>query len=126
MKPSESSDQSKKSPQNSGKWLLLTMAVILLIFAVPMTVGGLLLIFLAGSWYYLLAGSLLLGSAMMLLRRSVQAVWLYLSCYLFTWIWAVWEVGFSVWPLMPRVLPFTVLLIPVLFCMPIQHKPLRW
>ena len=122
MEPSGSSDQPKKSQRNDGKWLILTMAVILFLFAVPMTAGGLWLITLAGSWYYLLAGSLLLVSAILLLRRSVQAVWLYLSCYLFTWIWAVWEVGFSVWPLMPRVLPFTVLLIPVLFCTPYLLK----
>ncbi|MDO8863424.1 membrane-bound PQQ-dependent dehydrogenase, glucose/quinate/shikimate family [Haliea sp. E1-2-M8] len=92
------------------------MALILLVFAIPMIAGGMWLIVIAGSWYYFLAGTLLLGSAVNLLRRSLWAIWLYLGCYLFTLIWAFWEVGLSLWPLMPRLLPFTVLLIPMLVC----------
>lgn len=71
--------------------------------------GGLWLAELGGSLYYFLAGIGLILSASQLWRGRYAGIWLYGAVFLGTLVWALWEVGFDVWGLMPRLLLLGVL-----------------
>ncbi|MFV0408412.1 MAG: membrane-bound PQQ-dependent dehydrogenase, glucose/quinate/shikimate family [Paracoccus sp. (in: a-proteobacteria)] len=64
--------------------------------------GGLYLITLGGSWYYAIAGLLILFAALRVFRGEAAGLYLYLAVFLGTVVWALWEVGLSFWPLVPR------------------------
>src|SRR5690606_6786145 len=59
-----------------GHWLIMALAALLVLAALPLIVGGAYLIALGGSWYYLPAGLALLATAIVLFRRSRLAVWI--------------------------------------------------
>lgn len=83
--------------------LLLRMyAVILAAVGGAMLVGGLYLIGLGGSPYYVVAGPLILVSAVLLFLRRRAGVWVYAAVVALTLVWAIYEVGFDGWALMPR------------------------
>jgi len=84
-------------------------ATCLFIFAALLTVGGVKLILLSGSWYFAVTGVWLAIAAILLWRGSVVGGWLYLAMLIGTLVWSVSEVGFTFWPLVPR------LLLPLLF-----------
>lgn len=71
--------------------------------------GGLWLAELGGSLYYVIAGVGLMASAVMFWRGRYAGIWLYGGVFLGTLAWALWEVGFDVWGLMPRLLLLGVL-----------------
>src|SRR3954467_9546306 len=73
--------------------------------------GGAWLAALGGSWYYVLAGLLLVVSGVLIYRRDRRGMYCYLAAWLGTLVWAIWEVGFDGWKLMPRLLAPTVLLL---------------
>jgi quinoprotein glucose dehydrogenase len=81
--------------------------------------GGGWLIFLKGSPYYLLAGLGLAVSGLLLFRRSLMGLWIYLAVYVLTLLWAVWEVGLEGWPLVPRVIAPSVLLLLAILLLPV-------
>lgn len=105
-----------------GYWAMVALAVLLLGFGVPILVGGIWLITLGGSWYYLFAGLGLVATAWFLIRRELLAVWIYLATYLFTLVWALWEVGFDGWAQVPRLVAPTLVLILVLCCIPVLRR----
>lgn len=78
--------------------------------------GGVWLIILGGSWFYAFAGVMFLLTALHLSRRRATALWLYAALVLVALIWALWEVGFGWWYLMPRggviILPGLWLIMP--------------
>ena len=88
-------------------WLLLLGAVILaagLFFAI----GGGKLVSLGGSPYFLIAGiALVLAGGLIALRKTSGGL-LFGATFLFTIFWALWEVGFSFWPLISRLLAMGV------------------
>ncbi len=100
-------------PGRVGRWLLLAMGLMLVVVGLVLAVGGLQLAFLGGSWYYLLAGAGLLASGLLLWRRKLLAAWLFAAVYVATAGWALWEVGFDFWPMVPRLGLFVVLGIPM-------------
>jgi quinoprotein glucose dehydrogenase len=102
-----------------GEWLTILLAIVVILLGIVLGAGGIWLIALGGSWYYLLAGIGLIVSGGFMLAGSLWGVWLYLLTYVLTWIWAVWEVGFDGWPLVPRVVAPTVLGIVVLLTIPV-------
>jgi quinoprotein glucose dehydrogenase len=114
---------SPNRPRSVGDWLVILFAILLLVIGVLLAGGGVWLIGLGGSWYYLLAGIGLLASGVLLLRGSAAGVWIYAITYVCTWIWALWEVGLDGWPLVPRVVAPTVLLIPALLCLLVVGRP---
>ncbi len=88
-------------------WLLLLGAVILaagLFFAI----GGGKLVSLGGSPYFLIAGiALVLAGGLIALRKTSGGL-LFGATFLLTIFWALWEVGFSFWPLISRLLAMGV------------------
>ncbi|RYZ10637.1 MAG: membrane-bound PQQ-dependent dehydrogenase, glucose/quinate/shikimate family, partial [Comamonadaceae bacterium] len=64
--------------------------------------AGLWLVTLGGSFYYLIAGVVLVGCGVLLVRRRVQALWLYAALLAGSVAWALWEVGLDWWPLAAR------------------------
>lgn len=101
-----------------GFWLTMALAVVVLLFGLPILAGGLYLIFLGGSWYYAVAGLGLLATAFLLFNTSMTAVWVYLATWVFTVVWAFWEVGFDWWAQVPRLVAPTVVLVLVLAAIP--------
>lgn len=101
-----------------GYWAVVALAVILVIFGLPILAGGIWLITLGGSWYYALAGLGLLLTAWFLFRQSMRAVWIYLLTFVGTLIWALWERGMDGWAQVPRLVAPTIILILVLSAIP--------
>jgi quinate dehydrogenase (quinone) len=60
------------------------------------------LVALGGSWYFLLAGVALLVSGVLIALRKPVGAWVYAVMLLLTAVWAVWDAGFSFWPLVSR------------------------
>jgi len=71
--------------------------------------GGIELIRLGGSCYYLLAGLGLILAGVLYLRRKPLASIVVGALVLATLLWAVWEIGFAFWPMVPRLAPFLVI-----------------
>ncbi|MGF6495728.1 quinoprotein glucose dehydrogenase [Luteibacter sp. 621] len=80
----------------------LFSAFVFAVCGAGMLIGGIRLFNEGGSVYYLASGVLLLLVALLLLVRVRFAVPLYTLFLLGTAAWAVWEVGFSWWLLLPR------------------------
>ena len=70
--------------------------------------GGWLLV-LGGSPYYLVAGLAMLLSGMLIATARVAGLWLYVLLLVGTTLWALWEVGFDGWALIPRLVAPAVL-----------------
>lgn len=93
-----------------GKRLALTVFGIFLGFSgLALAAGGIELITLGGSWYYLLAGLGLLLAGVLYLRRKPIASGVVSVLVIATLAWAVWEIGFAFWPMVPRLAPFLVI-----------------
>tara|TARA_R110000772_G_scaffold204812_2_gene314953 strand:+ start:59034 stop:61223 length:2190 start_codon:yes stop_codon:yes gene_type:complete len=84
-------------------------AALLGAFGLLMLVPGIWLAGLGGSPYYAIAGAGLLCSALLYWRGSPTGIWLFAGIYAGTCIWAVWEAGTEVWPLVPRIVALSVL-----------------
>ncbi|MCF8709436.1 membrane-bound PQQ-dependent dehydrogenase, glucose/quinate/shikimate family [Rhizorhapis sp. SPR117] len=78
-------------------------AVLLALIASALLYGGGTLATLGGSPYYLLAGLGLGCSAVLIWRGNSEGVWIYAAIVVASVTWAIWEVGFSGWQLMPRI-----------------------
>lgn len=112
--------------RNLAHGYVIVLAVIVALFGVPILAGGLWLLSLGGSWYYALAGLGLLVTAFFLFKRSRTAVWVYLTTFLFTLVWALWEKGMDGWAQVPRLVAPTVLLALVLLAIPGLVRATRW
>jgi len=95
-------------PPISGRWRLMMFAVVLALTGLILLVRGATLMALGGSWYYAITGLLLLISGVLLGLRRMAAVWVYAAVFVGTLLWALWEVGLSFWPLVPRLAPMLV------------------
>lgn len=84
-------------------------ALVVIVPAVILLVGGIRLISLGGSWWYAVSGGVLLTSAVLLWRGSRWAARIYGMLLAGTVLWALWEVGFNAWALVPRLDMFVVL-----------------
>lgn len=84
-------------------------AGLLFVIGLALAGGGLYLALLDGSLYYVVAGSLIVVAAVLLWAGRRAGAWLYFAVVLGTWGWAIWEVGFDGWQLVPRVLLLTAL-----------------
>src|SRR5690606_12056040 len=83
--------------------LVRIFAVVLIALGLVIFAGGVWLIALGGSWYYAFAGAGLVISGVGVWRGEAWGVWAYLVVYALTWVWALWEVGWDGWALVPRV-----------------------
>lgn len=107
-----------RTEQAPCRWGSFMLGCLLIAIGVILLGGGVWLIVLDGSLYYALAGAGLVTSGTYLLKARPQAVFLCLAIYAATWIWAIGEVGFDPWPLVPRVVAPSVLLLLAVLCLP--------
>jgi quinoprotein glucose dehydrogenase len=105
--------------------LLLILGMLLGLIGLVLAVGGAWLAMLGGSAYYLLAGLGLLTSGYWFVRGDARGAYLYLTVFVLTVVWALWEAGLNVWALVPRVFGPAVLAILVLLAFPLL-EPRRW
>ena len=108
----------EKSPMSFGSIYITVIGVLVLGLGLVLGAGGVWLMVLGGSWYYAIAGLGLVLSGALLTRRNVVGVGVYLLVWIGTLIWAVWEVGFEMWPLVPRVVAPTIILVLVALTIP--------
>ncbi len=97
---------------------MILLGAFVLLIGLVLAIGGGWLIALRGSPYYLLAGLGLILSGVLIARGRTMGAWIYVAVYVATLIWAVWEVGLAGWPLVPRVIAPTVIMILVLAAFP--------
>ena len=97
-------------PDSRGKRVALAVFGIFLgLSGLALAAGGMELITLGGSWYYLLAGLGLTLAGVLYLRRKPLASAIVAALVVATLLWAVWEIGFAFWPMVPRLAPFLVI-----------------
>lgn len=94
--------------------VLRTVAVLLLAIGVFLAAGGAYLVSLGGSLYYLLTGLAVVASAVLLWRGDRRGQWLFGAMLVATLGWSVWEVGFTGWSLVPRLVGPAVLALVLL------------
>ncbi len=83
----------------------IPVAIVAILFAISglfFGSGGIWLLTLGGSWYYVLAGFALIVVGVLAWLRDPLALWVAAATVLLSLIWAVVEVGFDWWQLMPR------------------------
>ncbi|MBL7237852.1 MAG: glycerol dehydrogenase [Komagataeibacter hansenii] len=104
------------------EWLVLLLGVVIFLVGLVFVAGGAELALLGGSLYYLLCGLVLLASGLCMLMGRLQGALLYLVALAYTWVWSVWEIGFSPIDLLPRAFGPTLLALPVLFSIPVLRR----
>ena len=102
------SEMTRRKPLAVG---CVILAVILTLIGVLMTVGGMKLALLGGSWFYLTSGVCCLVTGWMYLRVPHHAALGVLVIVVGSTAWAVWEVKFDFWQLVPRVAWWVALLL---------------
>ena len=102
---------------------LKVLGAFLAIVGAILAAGGAWLVVLGGSPYYVLAGIGCIASAVLLWRRRMAGAWLYGLVCAATVAWALWEVGFDFWQLLPRVAG--PLAIGLILMTPWMLRPLR-
>lgn len=103
-------------------WSTMLIGGIIALIGLVLAAGGIWLISLGGSWYYLVAGVGLVASGGLMIAGRMLGLYAYLITYIFTLIWALWEVGFDGWAQVPRLVAPTVLLVLVLLTIPVLRK----
>ena len=102
-------------------WRIAAIALPLFIgvFGLAMAAGGIWLVAVGGSSYYALAGLALLAATWLLLRRRRAGQSVMAAVWGASLAWALWEVGFNGWGLVPRVVGVTVLFMLALVLSPV-------
>ena len=103
--------------------LLYLTAAILALLGLAMLAGGITLARLGGSLYYLVAGGGIVVSAVLIGMRRRRGVLLYWAVVGGSIVWAVWEVGFDLWLLLPRLL--VLMLLGMWLSVPWTRAPFR-
>ncbi|RFD21400.1 glycerol dehydrogenase [Komagataeibacter melaceti] len=109
-------------PRGAAGWATLVLAVIIILLGLPLVYMGAELAFIGGSWYYVLCGLAITIAGILMAMGRVAGAALYLAAYAVTWVWALWEVGFDGWGLLPRVLGPTLIAIAVLASLPTLRR----
>ena len=104
------------------EWLTLLFAIIILLVGLFFVIAGADLAMLGGSAYYALCGILLVTSGAFMLMGRTLGAFLYLAALAYTWVWSLWEVGFSPVDLLPRVFGPTLLGILVILTIPVLRR----
>jgi len=85
------------------------MAVLLLLIGAFLAIGGIYLLTLGGSLYYLVTGLAVVASGVLIWRADRHGRWLFGAMLVGTLAWSIWEVGFTGWSLVPRLVGPVVL-----------------
>ncbi len=102
----------------AGRWPLVAFGIVLALVGLALAAGGVRLATLGGSWYYLIAGVAMVASGVLFAMRRMAGFWIYAAVFVGTLLWALWEVGFEFWPLVPRLAPVLVLALLAVLCLP--------
>jgi quinoprotein glucose dehydrogenase len=89
--------------------LLRAYALLIALIGLYLVIYGGELLRLGGSPYYLVAGLALIASGALLMLRKRSGASLYGAVVFATLVWALWEVGWNGWALMPRIVTLAVL-----------------
>ena len=111
--------QSVQTRSSATLWAVRTLGAVLAVIGIVLLIGGFRLVFLGGSAYYLIAGAVLIASGVLIIMQRSSGAWLYIALFAGTVAWALWEVGLSGWPLVPRLVGPALLLLCVLAAMPV-------
>ena len=105
----------KLRPGHWRFWLLRLFGLMLLIIGAILVIGGVKLTSLGGSPYYLFIGIVLAVAGILALLGRFIGLQVYLAAFVVTFLWAIWEVGFDGWALIPRLVgPFILAIIALL------------
>lgn len=85
-------------------FLARLFVVVLGLFGIGLAGGGAWLIGLGGSWYYLLLGLTWIAAAYLMWRGRTLGAWIVVATAVVTIPWALWESGFTFWPLFARLM----------------------
>lgn len=99
----------------TGRIVRVATGILVLSIGLALAAGGGVLASLGGSLYYLFSGLALTASGVLLLLRHGAAIWLYFGVLLGTLLWAIAEVGFAPWPLVPRLVAPAILALVFFF-----------
>lgn len=99
--------------------LLRVCACLTVLLAAVLIIGGVRLWQLGGSAYYLITGVCLLAAGVLLWYRRKLGVFITAATALGTVVWALWEVGFDGWALLPRIV------MPVILSAVVCSSPVR-
>ena len=106
--------------------LVKLLALIFILFGLPLLIGGGYLMSLGGSLYYLIAGLALIASGIQLFRNKMSGAWLFAVFFVLTLIWTIWESGSRFWGWVPRVAVFAALALLLSLLLPkIEHGASR-
>lgn len=97
-------------PRGRG-WLERIFGLLLFGVGAALGIGGGWLVQLGGSAYYLTVGMALAAAGVLLALRKPISVAVFALAYLATWIWSLFDGGWSFWPMIPRIGPFLVMMI---------------
>ena len=117
------SSSEQTAPSSKVSILPRIVAILIGLIGATLFAGGIWLAILGGSLYYGLTGAALLASAYFIFRGKALGAWIYVSVYMVTVPWALWESGNDPWALVPRLVGPTVLLALV---SPRLYRPTRW
>lgn len=106
------------APTKSVRLAIKIFATVVGLVGLILLGGGLYLMFLGGSWYYALAGGALAWSGWRSFHGDITGIWIYLGVFALTLIWALFEVGFTFWPQVPRMVAPLFLAAWALFLVP--------
>jgi len=105
-----------------SRWYSIVLGALLVVLGVVIGAGGLWLLTLGGTWYYLVAGLGLTSAGVLMVMGRMLGALVYGLTYLLTLVWAIAEVGFDGWPLVPRLVAPTVILLLVLLAIPALRR----
>jgi quinoprotein glucose dehydrogenase len=109
-------------PGAAGVWSGRVLGAVLALIGVVLTVGGAWLAAIGGSPYYLLAGLGLIASGYFLFRGRLIGALIYTIVFVATLLWALWEVGWQGWALVPRVVGPAVLFLLAMGVVPLLTR----
>lgn len=98
-----------------------SLAGIIIVIGITLAAGGAWLILLGGSAFYFVAGAALIAAGYYLFRFRLIGVWIYVSTFAVTFIWALAEAGLDGWAHVPRLVGPLVLLVLVLCAVPVMQ-----
>lgn len=97
-------------------------AAVIGLIGLYLVIGGIWLIAVGGSVFYLIGGAAIVATSVLLFLRKRAALKLYAITIIGVVIWAVGEIGFDWWQLVPR--GDIIFLIGVYLCLPFMITPL--
>ncbi len=117
-----------KTPTHTGSarcWAYRIVGALCALFGLLFVGGGAYLASLGGSLYFAVAGVLLLVAGVLLWRGQRAGAWLYALALIGSAAWAVWEAGWSFWPLVSRLFALGVLGLLVALVVPMLPGAVR-